>query len=390
MSPKINSKATLATLLLSSFASTALAASSCVAFDSNFNLLAFNYGGKDYDAGTQDSWGSGTPNDITASGRPKFDTDGVTCYLAQFYNAIYVLNADKSNPSSIYIYDAGAKSWSTQSVGSGGPDMTSAVSILDHDTNVFYTMSQSKLWALNMDNLKTKASDAAISWESVGNPNFKADGYQPVMGLASNHIHFLNTAGAGKANIFVIHFSYWQPEIQSYSGGEFPAQHGQTASIFKAEGWQTEFAFIPDDGSSTYVINVDNNSTQTLAGPPAKDSSALYATSITALVSSSSQSGIQFLPYTAGSDNSGAKWSKVQKLANLTPASSSGSSSGNTTGSSAGGKPTGTGSSAGSQSTGNSSSAGANAGNGAVKAGKTAILGMFGALVLGSIGVMLI
>ncbi|KAK1229237.1 hypothetical protein PQX77_007712 [Marasmius sp. AFHP31] len=365
-----------------------MAASSCLAFDSNFNLLAFNYGGKDYNAGTQDSWGSGQPTEITANGRPKFDTDGVTCYLAQFFNAVYVLNADKSNPSAVYIYDAGAKSWSTQNVASGGPDMSSAVSILDHDTNVFYTLAQQKMWSLDMAS-KTAAADT-VTWESVRNPEFKTDGYQPVMGLAQNHIHFLNTAGAGKANIFVIHFSYWQPEVQTYSGAEFPAQHGQVASFFKSEGVQQEFAFIPDDGSGTYVINVESNSTKALAGPPAKDSSAVYAASITALVSSSSQSGIQYIPYSADGDNSGAKWTKVEKLASLTPPASSGGGSGSPSGSGSGTKPTGTSSGAGSGATGNSSASGSNNGNGAIRAGKSVVLGMFGALVLGSMGVLLI
>jgi len=60
-----------------------------------------------------------------------------SCYLAQFFNAIYVLNGDSKNPNSIYIYDAGAKSWSTQSTTPGSFDFSSAEAILDHDTNVF-------------------------------------------------------------------------------------------------------------------------------------------------------------------------------------------------------------------------------------------------------------
>lgn len=48
-----------ASLFLLSLASAASATSSCVAFDISWNLLAFNFEGKDYNAGTQDSWGSG-------------------------------------------------------------------------------------------------------------------------------------------------------------------------------------------------------------------------------------------------------------------------------------------------------------------------------------------
>ena len=33
--------------------------SPCVTFDANFNLLALGFGGKDYNAGTQDAWASG-------------------------------------------------------------------------------------------------------------------------------------------------------------------------------------------------------------------------------------------------------------------------------------------------------------------------------------------
>jgi hypothetical protein len=35
-------------------------ASSCVAFDINWNLLAFGLDGKDWNAGTSDTWATGT------------------------------------------------------------------------------------------------------------------------------------------------------------------------------------------------------------------------------------------------------------------------------------------------------------------------------------------
>ena len=55
----------------------------------------------------------------------------------KFTNAVYVTNGDKSSPSSIYIYDATAKSWSTQAVTTGTFNPASFNAILDHDTNVF-------------------------------------------------------------------------------------------------------------------------------------------------------------------------------------------------------------------------------------------------------------
>ena len=150
-----------------------------------------------------------------------FDGANTSCYLAQFFNAIYVLNGDAKNPNSIYIYDAGSKSWSSQTATPGSLDYSSAKAILDHDTNVFCELSHStfstpphplpdafskgSLYSLNMDELKT-ARSSALQWESVGALGFP-DNYDPTMALAQNHIHFLNVGsdGPGVARIFVIH-----------------------------------------------------------------------------------------------------------------------------------------------------------------------------------------
>lgn len=37
----------------------ATAPTGCVSFDTSWNLLAFGFNGKDYNAGAQDTWGSG-------------------------------------------------------------------------------------------------------------------------------------------------------------------------------------------------------------------------------------------------------------------------------------------------------------------------------------------
>jgi hypothetical protein len=82
------------------------------------------------------------------------------------------------------------------------------------------------------------------------------------MALAQNHIHFLDIGTPGQAAIFVIHFSYAQPDYQTYpvieaGASEFPSTHGQTTSIFKGDdAVQEKFVFIPDDGSHTYVVDV--------------------------------------------------------------------------------------------------------------------------------------
>lgn len=177
------------------FLSNTVFASPCVAFDANFNLLAFGLGGKDWFAGTQDTWTSSQwdcssilavvdpffpftfrhscfrhnrfwtpvsptrlhpnnpsshhigadhstdPTPLVTYHRPVFIESAFFTFMIvaspQFYNAIYVMGGDTANPSSVYIYDASTKSWSTQSVTTGSFDPTSFDAILDHDTNVF-------------------------------------------------------------------------------------------------------------------------------------------------------------------------------------------------------------------------------------------------------------
>jgi len=371
--PRFSSLITLITLSLATAAS---AGNSCIAFDINWNLLAFGVNGKDYDAGTRDTWSSGTATDITTSGRPPFNNANPTCYLSQFTNAIYVLGADSSKASSIYIYDATAKSWSTQAVNTGGFDPSSYSAILDHDTNVFYALSKTEMWSLDMGQLKA-ASSTPLSWSDVQNPGLGAN-YSPVMALAQNHIHFLNVPGvpAGSAKIFVIHFSYMQPNPQDY--GTFPATHGQATSFFMNSGVQQEFAFIPDDGSATYVINVETNTTQTLKGPTTKDPMATYFASTDSLVQLASSGTVSFLPYNAGtsSANSAAAWSTVSKLP--VAATSSSGSSGNT--SSASSSPTAKGATATAK---GATATGINTGsNGALSIGASAGWGVGGLVAL--------
>ncbi|KAJ6466921.1 hypothetical protein C8R45DRAFT_1020462 [Mycena sanguinolenta] len=338
----------LVTLLSLFAAPAALAGSSCIAFDSNWDLLAFGFNGKDYNVGTSDQWASGKPTDITASGRPPFDGTDTKCYLAQFYNAVYVLGADTANPASIYIYDAAAKSWTTQATTPGGFDPTSFEAILDHDTNFFYALSKGDLWALDMGSLNA-AQSSALPWTDTGAAEIDTTNYDGVMAIAQNHIFFFGVPGvpAGSAPIYVIHFGFWQEGSQSFSSN-FPDSHGQATSFFVDSsvnaGVQNEAVFIPDDGSATYVINVDTNTTQTLAGPSTVDANARYFASENALVQLAANGALIWLPYnpTDSSANTAAKWSPVTALNSVTNASpggaggSSGNSSTGTSGSSTG------------------------------------------------------
>ncbi|KAF4609935.1 hypothetical protein D9613_010263 [Agrocybe pediades] len=360
---------------LSAMAASSAGPSSCVTFDVNWNLLAFGFNGKDFNAGTQDTWAAaGTPTDITTTGRPPFDMPNTTCYLAQFFNAIYVLNADSANPSSVYIYDVAKKSWSMQKVDTANSgssktfDPTNFKAILDHDTNVFYSYSAGEMFALDMKEL-VAATSAAIPWTDVQAPDLSAhtdnaqaqtpgantDGYQPVMALAQNHIHFLGINGIdpGNAKIFVIHFSFMQPTPQFY-GTKFPSTHGQAASFFLDSGVQQEFAFIPDDGSATYVINVETNTTKTLTGPPVADPFASYSASTSALVQLTTDGKVAFLPYDPKTTTSGGTWSTLAKLPAITGSGTSTSTGGNTSSSGTPGS---------SSSGGSSSSSGGNSSN---------------------------
>jgi len=325
---------TIVALFLSS--STAVHASPCVAFDINWNLLAFGLDGKDWNAGTQDTWASGTATDITTTtGRPPFDGTNTTCFLSQYANAIYVTNGDKSSPSSIHIYDATAKSWSTQAVTAGSFDPSSFNAILDHDTNLFYALSHGELYHLDMGLLKA-ANSTPLPWVDVEQAPYPSN-YEPVMALAQNHIFFLNVPNvpAGSADIYVIHFNYFQPQTQAFPApsGTIPATHGQTASFIQDQGVQQAFAFIPDDGSATYVLNVETNTSQILAGPSTKDTGARYFASTTALVQLDSQGDVSYLLVSPNDTtaNSAAKWSKVVSLANAAPPTSSSSTPSATT-----------------------------------------------------------
>lgn len=320
--------------------------SGCIAFDTNWNLLAFGFDGKDWNAGTQDTWASGSPApvDITTSGRPPFNSVNTTCYLSQFTNAIYVLNADSANPSDISIYDATAKSWSTQkvTVGSGGFNPQDFVTILDHDTNVFYAYSSASLFSLDMALLKA-STPTPIPWNTVQSPDLSAfpataavttpqtpgantQGYAPTIALAQNHVHFMGVPGLGEGavKVFVIHFSFMQPAPQVY--GNFPNSHGKTASFFLDQGVQQEFAYIPDDGSATYVVNVETNTTKTLTGPPTTDPFASYYASTSALVQLTTDGKVAFLAYDPATTTSGGTWTPISKLP--TPSFASGGGSG--------------------------------------------------------------
>jgi len=318
---------------------TPTSALSCVAFDANFNLFAFGLGGTDYNLGAQSTWTNGQVSKLTNTGRPPFDGVNTQCFLSQYENAVYVIDGDQSNPSDVHIYDATALSWSTQQVTLAGVDPTSLVAILDHDTNVLFALSAGVLYQLDMT--QQKAAAGTISWANVGNPSFTTTNYSPVMALAQNHIHFLDVPGSqpGMADIFVIHYAYFQPAAQLFkasTGNTFPVQHGKTASFFLPDVWQEQFAYVPDDGSATYVVDVANNVTTPFPGPSDTSAGSVYTASTSALVQLSSSNTLSFLPYNqnTGANNANAAWTAITISGLPAASSNSSSASGSSTGSS--------------------------------------------------------
>lgn len=145
---------------------------------------------------------------------------------------------------------------------------------------------------------------------------------------------------------------------------------------------QEAIAFIPDDGSDTYVLNVETNTTQILAGPSTKDVGATYFAGITSLVQLDSKGAVSYLPFnpTDVSANAAAQWGKVVSLANAAPPTTSASTSTNASGSTP--KPSGSSKS-------NPSSSGSTGSNGAITVSPHGLLGgLVGAAILACAAVL--
>lgn len=104
--------------------------------------------------------------------------------------------------------------------------------------------------------------------------------------------------------------------MQSYKAkngkGTFPQKYGSALSLFQPDNVdQKEFAFFPQDGSGSYVINILTNTTLVLPSPPSKDPSALYAGCATSLVQLDGSKTLSYLPYVQGSAQLPTAWKKI-------------------------------------------------------------------------------
>jgi len=280
------------------------------------------------------------------------------CFLSQYNNAMYVFGGDSSDVGSVYIYNFAADSWSKQPT-TGAPAQLSnsrSAAVLDHDTNTIYTVAGGgqSMYGLALDSV-TNTAGGSVAWEQIGTPAIDTEG--PVTAaLANNHINYFGVKGdqAGSASLFVIHFSYWQPQPQAYptvdGGAAFPNSQGQAVSFPTAGNTSPQsMLYVPDDFSNSYVVthwtNLGDysssagapmaanliNSTQILPAPTSKDKAAAYACSPSACAQIDSKGDIYYIDNALGSDfavGSGAQWAKMGFSLTGTP--SSGSSSGST------------------------------------------------------------
>ncbi|WVO17991.1 hypothetical protein L204_105689 [Cryptococcus depauperatus] len=307
----------------------------CVQFDASWNLYAFG-GNQDVKIGDSSSWSSPKTSSLSSNGRPSWTGKNTQCILSQSNNAMYVIGAD-SDLSKIYIYDFAGDSWSTQSTSGAPSDLgnSRSSSVLDHDTNVLFTLTTSSgLYQLDLSNVQKSASGNTVGWEAVMKPSFSVDGYTVAAAQAANHIFYFGVpkTAAGSANVFIVHYAYFQPDAQAFHGTAFPDSAGQAISIPNSQGnVPYSMVFVPDDFSNTFIathwtnpgdysITTDApfsqdliNSTQILAAPSSKDKTAAYAASPNAIVQVNSAGDIYYISNPVNSDytvSSGASWQK--------------------------------------------------------------------------------
>ncbi|KAJ3029536.1 UNVERIFIED_CONTAM: hypothetical protein HDU68_011836, partial [Siphonaria sp. JEL0065] len=307
-----------------SSAATSIQAIGCTVNDMSQNLYVFGapYGDINLGAASSD-WISATapttPDLLTnIANRPAFDTANPICSYAPYLNYITVLNGDSSKGlSALHVFDVVAKSWTIVPLtGADLPNGSDIAATLDHDTNVIYAFSNGYIYRLgdaDKSNLSQLASNPGLSIPWLAKPvinsqPFDATGYKPVFGQGTNHLHFLGAPGLadGQAWIFVVHYAWWQPEPQTF--GSFKAGPGQTVYIPAIDQSKAPavFAYIPDDGSATYLIDTKTNTTTTLTGFGKSGPTYRYSATSTNIVQLDTASGnLALIPVAGGNVASG-------------------------------------------------------------------------------------
>ncbi|KAJ3211976.1 hypothetical protein HDU82_004387 [Entophlyctis luteolus] len=301
-----------------------VAAIGCAVTDISQNLYVFGASYGDINLGSVESaWiSSSAPTTYTSltslANRPPFDTANPTCSFAPYLDCITVLNGDSSKGMSVlHVFNTTSMTWSiVQLTGTDTPSTTNYVATLDHDTNVIYAYSNGIIYRIDYANSLDKLKDVSsltLEWLSGVNASaqpFAGSSYtSPVMGQATNHLHFFNQPDlqAGEAWIFVVHYSWWQPTPQSY--GTFAQKPGQTVYIPAADQTNvpSTFAYIPDDGTATILVNVNTNTSTTLTGFGSSGSTYRYAATNSYIVQfDTTGGGLKVLPVSGGDVSSGS------------------------------------------------------------------------------------
>ncbi|KAJ3345545.1 hypothetical protein HDU83_003963, partial [Entophlyctis luteolus] len=290
----------------------------CAITDISQNLYVFGASYGDLNLGSVESaWvASSAPTSFTSltslANRPPFDTANPTCSFAPYLNYITVLNGDSSKGMSVlHVFDTTSSTWSIVPLtGTDSPSTTNYVATLDHDTNVIYAYSNGIMYRIDyansLDQL-AKNPSLTLEWLSEVNGNaqpFTGSSYtSPVMGQGTNHLHFFNQPdlSAGEAWIFVIHYAWWQPTPQSY--GTFAQKPGQTVYIPSTDQSKVPntFAYIPDDGTATILIDVNTNTSTILSGFGNSGSTYRYAATSSYIVQFDTTGGkLKVLPVSGG------------------------------------------------------------------------------------------
>ncbi|KAJ3200210.1 hypothetical protein HDU82_009092, partial [Entophlyctis luteolus] len=263
----------------------------CAITDISQNLYVFGASYGDLNLGSVEStWvSSSAPTSFTSltslANRPPFDTANPTCSFAPYLNYITVLNGDSSKGMSVlHVFDTTSSTWSIVPLtGTDSPSTTNYVATLDHDTNVIYAYSNGIMYRIDyansLDQL-AKNPSLTLEWLSEVNGNaqpFTGSSYtSPVMGQGTNHLHFSN-----------------QPGLSA----------GQTVYIPSTDQSKVPntFAYTPDDGTATILIDVNTNTSTILSGFGNSGSTYCYAATSSYIVQFDTTGGkLKVLPVLGG------------------------------------------------------------------------------------------
>ncbi|KAI8610506.1 hypothetical protein BC830DRAFT_1145496 [Chytriomyces sp. MP71] len=316
-----------------------VAAIGCTVADKSTNLYIFGapYGDINL-GGSSSSWTSATAPSNPAfltnlANRPAFDTANPSCHYNPYTDTFVVINGDKSKGlSALHLFNHDSQTWLQVPITGTQPNADDLVATLDHDTSVIYAYSQGALWRVgdagDVNINKAGSGNLSLNWLTnlaVTAQPFDGTSYKATFGQGTNHLHFFNAPGLkpGEAWIFVVHYAWWQPTPQSY--GSFPQAPGQSVYVPLAAGTAPPvFAYIPDDGQNTYLVDTKSNTTTSLAGFGKGGPTFRYAATAENLIQFDTTTGnVNVLPVGGGAVTMGTGLALLPNAVVPSPSSSS-------------------------------------------------------------------